>query len=436
MVTAKDTGALVPKTLITVQYSDMPFINTCVYTDENGYYRVESMGAGEYIIHVDAEPWGYVRTRKTFSIGTGDSMRSDFALSSAVTISGRFVDEKGESVEISPKAWGTANTFSYDVSGNGASWTGTMNKYAVKGLDEDDSNNTFEGGNGDYTNEYMVFPTADTFIIQGVLPGKITLSFRTKEEDKTVKKILHKGKDITGAMLDTSSGQSMEDIRIVIGSPDQGTAGSDDVATKNYMLAYIDMEYEPLFEKLELSSDVCEKVKNLMVESQMGYGEINKKGSNADSDAERDSLRKRYEETLEQADVELAALLGDQDYQAFVEYRGQSTSRFYVRGFRALLDADEAINDDLANELIGIMYQKQQEVFAEIGVNPEKTIIFQSEVNSGKFASQSENMKKIHSRTIDVVQDILTEVQLEKLEAFLTEQREAQEKVEEVLKEL
>jgi len=97
IVTDDSTGNPIPKTLVTVHYRDMLFDRVTAYTDDMGYYRIESLGAGEFIVHVDAEHSGFVRKRKPITIDEAVKINHlHFALKPGVTIRGKFVDENGE----------------------------------------------------------------------------------------------------------------------------------------------------------------------------------------------------------------------------------------------------------------------------------------------------------------------------------------------------
>ena len=80
--------------------------------------------------------------------------------------------------------------------------------------------NTFNGGEGNYQEEYMDFPTANSFVIQGMAPGKTILRFHPKSLKHEVQQILYAGEDIldTGTGIDTSRGGEITDVTIVVGT--------------------------------------------------------------------------------------------------------------------------------------------------------------------------------------------------------------------------
>lgn len=300
-VTDKNTGNPVPKTLLTVHHSDIFFANTTTYTDEKGYYHIDTLGPGDFLIHVDAEPWGYVRTRKPFNIREDKTIRLDFTLTPAAMISGRFIDEEGEPVDVIFSAHGYSYTIKYPSSADGASgsWTGTTNKYTVKSSEEFNSHNSFKYGDGDYNSANMLFPTTDTFIIQGILPGNTTLNFYIKEEAREVKKILYNGREITGNPIETAPGEQIEGVSIVIGPVNTAESvgqnnSAENFVLRNYIRASLALQYDPLFKDLNLSSENLEIFKDLLADKSMIYSNLSPEIQKATTEEQKAKLQQRY----------------------------------------------------------------------------------------------------------------------------------------------
>ena len=75
----------------------MLFDRVTAYTDENGVYRIKCLGPGEFAVHADATPWGYVKTRKLVTINDAEKTnRLNFTVRAGVPIHGKFVDENGK----------------------------------------------------------------------------------------------------------------------------------------------------------------------------------------------------------------------------------------------------------------------------------------------------------------------------------------------------
>jgi len=215
VVTDETTSKAVPKTLVTIHHRDMLFDRLTTYTDEQGHYLVESLGAGDFLVHIDAEPWGYVRTRKPVKIETVKVTKLDFTLRPAAKISGKIVDENGNPTEISPRAYGLAYRYGYSTPET-MSWSGANNRYDIKSKEGLGLEDTFNGGEGDYEEEYMDFPTLSTFVIEGMIPGKTVLRFHPKSQGQTLKEILYNGQNIMETGIETKPGEEIKDVTIVI----------------------------------------------------------------------------------------------------------------------------------------------------------------------------------------------------------------------------
>ena len=224
VVTDEKTGDPVPKALVTVHHRDMLWDHLTTYTDEQGRYRIESIGAGAFLAHIDAEPWGFVRTRKPVEIKAASNTTTlDFTLKPSATISGKFVDENGTPIEIASGAFGSShrNDMSDQKTSKATSWSwdSSRNRYGVKErTGHTNSRHYFESGEGDYERAYMDLPTPSTFIIKGVMPGRTILNFYLRTEGRTVKEISYRGENITETGLETKPGQEIKDITIVIGA--------------------------------------------------------------------------------------------------------------------------------------------------------------------------------------------------------------------------
>ncbi len=216
VVKDEETSKAVPKALVTVHHRDMLFDRVTTYTDEQGRYRIDSLGTGIFLVHVDAKPSGFVRARKPVTIDAATkTSRLDFTLKPGVMISGKFVNENRDDIQIGPNAYGLAYRYGY-TNPETMSWSGARNKYGTKGRA---GSSTFNGGQGDYEEEYMDFPTPSTFIIEGIIPGRTVFRFHPKTEGQIVKDILYNGRSIMETGLETKPGQEIKDVTIIIGTP-------------------------------------------------------------------------------------------------------------------------------------------------------------------------------------------------------------------------
>ncbi|MEN6385625.1 MAG: M56 family metallopeptidase [Phycisphaerales bacterium] len=241
-----EKGQPVSQAFVVVHHSDMLVDFSAAYTDQNGKYKIEALGPGNFLAHVDAVHKGYVRMRIPLEIKAADKeINMNFKLNRGVSISGKFVDENGNewknlngygNVYVSNKSVKDSNS---DVSS--FSLTNFRNKYRPKSNER--SGGYFALGEGDYNNGEMIFPTSSTFILQGIMPGKTKISFEPKEKGSSAKEILYNGQNIKDTGLETNPGQEIKDVTIVIGKEDTKQKTEKNISDNFEIL---DVNFEPI----------------------------------------------------------------------------------------------------------------------------------------------------------------------------------------------
>jgi hypothetical protein len=188
------------------------------YTDKKGSYQIQGLGDGEFLVHVDAAHRELVRTRTPIVIDRANrKTQLDFELKRGVTISGKFVDEDGNDWQIG-QSYGYANIKDWRGPSSSFSLTDFRNKYRPKDVREG-SGGSFHPGQGDYGSAQMLFPAKNTFVAEGMMPGKTIISFSPKKEGCKVLKILYNGRNIMETGLETKPGREIKDVTIVIETP-------------------------------------------------------------------------------------------------------------------------------------------------------------------------------------------------------------------------
>jgi beta-lactamase regulating signal transducer with metallopeptidase domain len=217
-VTDQATGRPVPRACVVISSTALRFDFLTGYTNDDGRYRFQGLGTGEFLVHVDATPAGLVRTRKPVVLKTtGENPSLDFTLKHGVTIAGQFVDEQGRPIAVGKsQSSGMAQVAKGNISEGSFGFCLRFNKYGPATVG--DSMTSFCPGEGDYASKYMIFPTESTFLVQGMMPGKTMLEFTPKMEGKRVLKILYQGQDIRNQSINTVPDQEIKNIQIVIGS--------------------------------------------------------------------------------------------------------------------------------------------------------------------------------------------------------------------------
>ncbi|MHC4586792.1 MAG: M56 family metallopeptidase [Planctomycetota bacterium] len=213
-----DTGQPVPEAFVVVHRRDMLFDFVTDYTDKKGNYRIRGLGDGEFLVHVDAAHRELVRKRTPIVIDSASRRTQlNFALKRGVTISGKFVDEDGNDWQIAD-SYGHAVIKDWRSSTGSFSLTDFRNKHRPKDIRRG-SGGSFHRGQGDYMSDQMLFPAKNTFVVEGMMPGKTIISFSPKKEGCKVLEILNNGQNIMETGLETKPGQEIKDVTIVIETP-------------------------------------------------------------------------------------------------------------------------------------------------------------------------------------------------------------------------
>jgi hypothetical protein len=188
------------------------------YTDKKGRYRIQGLGDGEFLVHIDAAHRELVRKRTPIVIDSANRRTQlDFSLKRGVTISGKFVDKDGNDWQIA-ESYGHAIIEDWRSSTGSFSLTDFRNKYRSKDVRRG-SGGAFHRDQGDYKSAQMLFPARNTFVVEGMMPGKTIISFSPKKEGCKVSEILYHGRNIKETGLETKPGQEIKDITIVIETP-------------------------------------------------------------------------------------------------------------------------------------------------------------------------------------------------------------------------
>lgn len=205
-------GQPVSDAFIVVHHRDMLFDFVTSYTDNNGKYKIDGLGPGKFLVHVDAAHKGYSRARYPFEMKSDNYVLLN--LFPGATICGKLVDENGNE-------WQNNNGYGQALVNNpeknkSFSQTNFRNKYRPKNSIEN-TGGLFLLGLGNYNESEMIFPTRSTFIVQGFIAGKTKVIFMPMEKGCFVKEILYNGQNIVDTGIETKPGDEIKDVTVVIG---------------------------------------------------------------------------------------------------------------------------------------------------------------------------------------------------------------------------
>ncbi len=218
LVTDEKAGAVVPRALISVCHHDMLNDRYYTYTNEHGRYRLEGLGAGILIVHVDAVYQGYVKTRMMAPLASdAPPERLDLTLRRGANISGALVDQKGRPYPVG-RGQGNASCRPGGFAASASNFP-YGNRHAPEHI-RTGSTVFYQEGEGDAMGTIMVFPSETTFLLPSVAPGDVLIRFSPRGPGERVTRILHQGRDILKSGLTVTPEQDVTDVTIVVERPE------------------------------------------------------------------------------------------------------------------------------------------------------------------------------------------------------------------------
>jgi hypothetical protein len=130
----------------------------------------------------------------------------------------------------------------------------------------------------------------------------------------------------------------------------------------------------------------------------------------------------------------LRTLLGDEQRQRLGDYMASRASRMQVDRFRGQLSGADAMRDDQVEPLIGALHQEQAQMRKELAEYRETLRAQAQDADSWRLSGERETelMKAAHRRMLAAAGSLLTQAQLDALEAMLAgdlQRHEAQQRM-------
>jgi hypothetical protein len=190
--------------------------------------------------------------------------------------------------------------------------------------------------------------------------------------------------------------------------------------------SYLSAQYKDLFDEMNIPEEKRDEFFDIMIDQQSAYSEIRPEIASATTDAQKEDLRQRYADIREANETALKDFFGS-DYETFHDFVEMQTTRSVIDSFKSTLSEENQLTEDQEQEITEIMYKEQMQVFAEMGYDPRNDIEFPSDVKEGEVDGQAANMAKIHSRSIEKSEGVLSESQFEAYKNYLNYQQEITE---------
>jgi hypothetical protein len=201
--------------------------------------------------------------------------------------------------------------------------------------------------------------------------------------------------------------------------------GLKDPSYKNNLRKTLDSSFADLFKDMNLSPEKLEKVKDLLVDQQMIFGELMMEMETitpSEAEKKRDKIRQRVEEYNKENERKISEFLGKNDYEKYKQYTESWGERRSVTGFIKSLGSDGNLTGDQQQKLIDAMFESRKSVEYE---NREDGFRFPSEMYDEEYIARRMNYESRKDEAyIRAAQNILTSSHTEQFKAYLKKQHD------------
>jgi hypothetical protein len=191
---------------------------------------------------------------------------------------------------------------------------------------------------------------------------------------------------------------------------------------RNALKNGFDQSYSSLFKEMNLSPEKIDQLKELLADQQIASMELSNELQNASTTEEdRKNLQKQLEEQNNQNDTALAALLGDQNFETFSDYKDRSRERNMIQMFSQRLSYDDTLTGDQKKSLLESLYNKRKDAYSQQGYD-EENMNFPFDTNGEGILKMMEMNLLVYDEYIKGVEEAaLSESQKMQLTKYLEE---------------
>jgi hypothetical protein len=153
------------------------------------------------------------------------------------------------------------------------------------------------------------------------------------------------------------------------------------------------MSFADLGEELGLAAEQEDKLFDLLADQQLRTME-----ATMDSSGDPTATQAAFKQVQSETDAELMAFLGPERYQQFKDYQETLPERMELREFRGLLDADNALRDEQARQLMQIMREERERAAQDMSQKSAFRDGAPDPAAIAKMAEQSLRLAEVSSR--------------------------------------
>lgn len=195
-------------------------------------------------------------------------------------------------------------------------------------------------------------------------------------------------------------------------------------------------QYSDVFEELNLSPEKQEKIIDILVNNSMASYDFSMEVQNTtpseEKRAEFAERQRALREDAEEAQEKIKDIMGNTDYEKYLEYNETRGQRYTVNEFVESLNESEKPTEQQQQRLITAMHEQSKKIYSEVynEMSDEDTkFVFPSERESDydyeeQMSRSLEYQDRQHEAYLSAAQDILSASQIKQLKAYFQKERD------------
>jgi phosphoribosyl-ATP pyrophosphohydrolase len=183
--------------------------------------------------------------------------------------------------------------------------------------------------------------------------------------------------------------------------------------------------YDPLFEKLNISEEEFDEFKGMLVDQQIEIRNISASIVGASSYEEEEKARRQGEEIRNKYENKISEFLGRENNEIYQAYASRLTERRSLRDFMETFPPDNRMNEEQTEVLIDSMYEARRTVYDKMGPVTNNGSSF--ELTEETLAQVMERSARVDEKYVELCRGMMTPEQVEQYKTFLKQELEMQE---------
>jgi hypothetical protein len=183
--------------------------------------------------------------------------------------------------------------------------------------------------------------------------------------------------------------------------------------------------YDPLFKKLDISKDMFNELKAMLVDKDIEINGLSETYLNASTKEEKEKVTQQLTDINEKYANKISDFLGTKNNEVYQAYEERLPERRDLTNFIGSLPPDNRINETRMDELIDSMYEARKAINTENAATKNEDSY--TEITEELISQSMERVKRVNERYVELSRGFMTPEQVEQYNAYLKQQLEVGE---------